>query len=209
MVSEGSAIFAPKNETSMSNPAFTSVVFEGDRRQLRSLYGKMKRLQERRRPLLKNGFRYPERWLGNLVARLGGSWRDVECRGTWDELGMEPGRVVFFTETAWNPPLDLLKFVRQRYPLLTYLYMADGDGWCMTNDSEGRIFKSRYIVDCEPDIEYFNSIEEACAHLSAFTGLSIAPSWPALCAAAEEWNAAHEDADWPVNVIEVEMAADD
>ena len=31
----------------MSNPAFMSVCFEGERRELRSLYGKMKRLQER------------------------------------------------------------------------------------------------------------------------------------------------------------------
>ena len=31
----------------MSNPAFMSVCFEGEKRELRSLYGKMKRLQER------------------------------------------------------------------------------------------------------------------------------------------------------------------
>ncbi|MBQ9678995.1 MAG: hypothetical protein IJV44_12760 [Prevotella sp.] len=37
VVSVGSLTFAEK----MSNPAFMSVVFEGDRRELRSLYGKM------------------------------------------------------------------------------------------------------------------------------------------------------------------------
>jgi len=33
----------------MSNPAFMSVIFEGQRKELKSLYGKMKRLQERER----------------------------------------------------------------------------------------------------------------------------------------------------------------
>ncbi|UPS43458.1 hypothetical protein M1D30_07540 [Prevotella sp. E15-22] len=36
----------------MSNPAFMSVCLVGDRRQLRSLYGKMLRLQNRREPLV-------------------------------------------------------------------------------------------------------------------------------------------------------------
>ena len=55
----------------MSNPAFMSVCFEGEQRELRSLYGKMKRLQERKKPLVENGFYYPTRWLGNLVTSKG------------------------------------------------------------------------------------------------------------------------------------------
>ena len=55
----------------MSNPAFMSVCFEGDRRELKSLYGKMKRLQERKKSLVENGFYCPQRWLGYLVTRLG------------------------------------------------------------------------------------------------------------------------------------------
>ena len=70
----------------MSNPAFMSVVFEGDKRELRSLYGKMKRLQERDKPLVDNGFYHSIQWLGNLVTRLGGNWQEVTCRGIWDNL---------------------------------------------------------------------------------------------------------------------------
>ena len=60
------------SQQKMSNPAFMSVCIEGDRRQIRSLHGKMLRLQNRKNPLIDNGFYYPKRWLDNLVARLGG-----------------------------------------------------------------------------------------------------------------------------------------
>jgi len=60
----------------MSNPAFMSVSIVGDRRQMRSLYQKMLRLQNRKEQLIENGFYYPKRWLGNLAARLGSDWHD-------------------------------------------------------------------------------------------------------------------------------------
>lgn len=90
----------------MSNPAFMSVCFEGDKRELKSLYGKMKRLQERKKPLVENGFYYAQRWLGNLVKRLGGDYNEVYCRGTWDDLYLMKDHLYFFTETAWEPPFD-------------------------------------------------------------------------------------------------------
>lgn len=186
----------------MSNPAFMSVVFEGERRELKSLYGKMKRLQERNKPLVENGFYYPQRWLGNLVTRLGGDWRNVYCRGTWSDLKLEKDHLYFFTETAWNAPFDLLDFIREVYPSMTYYYSAEGDDWdtYLTNDKDGYYFSSRYIVDTEPDMEYFDTIEEACEHLAAFIGKTIPASWESLCEMAEEWNDNHPDAEWPINV---------
>ena len=81
----------------MSNPAFMSVCIVGDRRQMRSLYQKMLRLQNRKEPLIENGFYYPKRWLGNLVARLGGDYKKVCCRGTWGDLSLYNKRMYFFT----------------------------------------------------------------------------------------------------------------
>ena len=66
----------------MSNPVFTDIVLEGGIGEVRSLYGKMKRLQERKKPLVENSFHEPKRWLGNLVTRLGEDWHEVYCRGT-------------------------------------------------------------------------------------------------------------------------------
>ena len=47
----------------------------------------------------------------------------------------------------------------------------------------------------EPDIEYFDTIQEACAYLSAFTGWEIEATWKALQEAAEAWNDEHRNAD--------------
>lgn len=203
----GSPTFVEK----MSNPAFMSVCFEGEQRELRSLYGKMKRLQERKKPLVENVFYYPTRWLGNLVTRLGADWHDVYCRGTWSYLELKKNHLYFFTETAWRPPFTLLKLIQKVYPSLTFYFSAEGDDWdaYLTNDAEGKYFSSRYIVDCEPDIEYFDTIEEACDHLSGYIGKPVAASWEALNQATEEWNDDNPDADWPITVKQFEIIGND
>ena len=195
----------------MSNPAFMSVCFEGERRELKSLYGKMKRLQERKEPLVENGFYCPQRWLGNLVTRLGANWREVYCRGEWSYLKLTNNYLYFFTETAWQPPFRLLKLIQEVYPSLTFIFSAEGDGWdyYVTNDKDGRHFKSRYVLDMEPDIEYCDTIEEACAHLAAYIGKPVAANWQALWEAAEKWNDDNPDADWPINVKQFEVINND
>lgn len=195
----------------MSNHAFMSVVFEGEKRELSSLYGKMKRLQERKKSLVENEFYYPTQWLGNLVTRLGADWHDVYCRGTWSDLKMKENHLYFFTETAWQSPFALLKLIQQVYPSLTFYFSAEGDDWdsYLTNDAESKYFSSRYIVDMEPDMEYYDTIEEACYHLSTYIGKPIAESWEALYQAAEEWNEDNPDADWPINVKQFEVITND
>ena len=188
-----------------------SVCFEGERRELRSLYGKMKRLQERKKPLVENGFYYPTRWLGNLVTRLGADWHDVYCRGTWSDLQLKDSHLYFFTETAWHPPFALLKLIQKVYPSLIFYFSAEGDDWdaYLTNDAEGKYYSNRYIVDCEPDIEYFNTIAEASNHLSAYIGKPVAASWETLNEAADEWNDEHPDSDWSINVKQIEVISND
>ena len=202
-----SPTFVPK----MSNPAFMSVCFEGERRELKSLYGKMKRLQERKKPLVENGFYYPTRWLGNLITRLGVDWHEVYCKGEWSDLKLADNYLYFFTETAWKPPFALLKLIQKVYPSLTFYFSAEGDNWdaYVTNDKDGRHFKSRYVLDMEPDIEYFDIIEEASAHLAAYIDKTVAANWQALWEAAEEWNNEHPDADWPINVKQIEVIRND
>ena len=195
----------------MSNPAFMSVCFEGERRELRSLYGKMKRLQERKKPLVENGFYCPQRWLGNLVTKLGADWHDVYCRGEWSYLELKKSHLYFFTETAWKPPFALLKLIQKVYPSLIFYFSAEGDDWdaYLTNDTEGRHFKSRYVLDMEPDIEYFDTIEEACAHLAAYIGKSIEASWETLYTEADNWNDEHPDTNWPINVKQIVIISND
>lgn len=200
----------PLPKKGMSNPAFMTVYFEGEQRELKSLYGKMKRLQERQKPLVENGFYNPTRWLGNLVVRLGYSWKKVYCRGTWDSLTLQENHLCFSTETAWNPPFDLLKLIQKVYPSFRFYFEAEGD-WdeYVTNDAEGRYFTNRFVVDTEPDIEYFDTIEEASAHLAKFIGKPVAANWEALYQAAEDWNELHEDSDWPIDVKQISVIGND
>ena len=195
------------SQQKMSNPAFMSVCIEGDRQQIRSLYGKMLRLQNRKEPLIDNGFYYPKRWLGNLVARLGADYHEVFCRGTWDELQLSGGVLSFDTETAWVAPFEVLHLIERVYPGLRIYFAADGDGWdwYLTNDREGRYFPCRYELDMPPDNEYYNTIYEVAAKVSAYIGRTIVPTLDAVYAAIEEWEETNEDLDAYINLKEYKI----
>lgn len=197
-----------QTNTAMSNYVLMMVVLEGERRELKSLYGKMLRLQNRKEPLVKNGFFNPTRWLGNLVVRLGGDWHDYHCRGTWDELELSKGTLCFYTETAWQAPFGVLKLIQQVYPTVRAYFSAEGDDWdaYLTNDAEGRYFPARYVVDMEPDIEYFNTIEEVSQHLLPMLGRKVT-STEELNEAVEAWQSASENADKYLSVKEFELVS--
>lgn len=65
----------------MPNWCNTSLVFKGDKQEIKTLYQTMKRLERRKKPLVENGF--GTNWLGCLVEALGGHWKETYCRGTW------------------------------------------------------------------------------------------------------------------------------
>lgn len=193
----------------MSNPAFMSVCIVGDRRQLRSLYQKMLRLQNRKKPLIENGFYHPERWLGNLVSRLGGDYNEVYCRGTWDDLDLNRERLYFFTESAWNAPFDLLRLIQKVYPGLEIFFSAVGDDWdsYLTNDAERRFFTNRFELDMPPDNDYYDSIEEVAELVGNYIGHHIEPTKEAVYQAIEEWEDENEDLDDYINLKEFEIVS--
>lgn len=195
------------SQQKMSNPAFMSVCIEGDRRQIRSLHGKMLRLQNRDKPLIDNGFYHPKRWLGNLVARLGSDYHEVFCRGTWDNLQLSHSVLSFDTETAWEAPFEVLHLIERVYPGLRIYFAADGDGWdwYLTNDREGRYFKSRFELDMPPDNEYYDTIDEVAVQVSTYIGQPIAPTLDAVHAAIEEWEETNEDLDAYINLREYKI----
>ena len=57
--------------------------------------------------------------------------------------------------------------------------------------------------------EHFDTIEEACNHLSAYIGKPVAASWETLNEAANEWNEEHPDSDWPINIKQIEVISND
>jgi hypothetical protein len=194
----------------MSNPAFTSVYLEGERRELRSLYEKMKRLQDRKKPLVENGFYYPQRWLGNLVTRLGGDYHDVYCRGTWSDLKLSKDYLYFFTETVSQPPFRLLKLIENVYPSLSFYFEAEGDDWdcLLTNDAEGKYYPYRYLVDSDMGYEYFVELEEVCQFLSPRITI-VGQSEDQLYEAINEWEENNNDPILYIIIKKVEVLNND
>lgn len=194
----------------MSNPAFTSVYLEGERRELRSLYEKMKRLQDRKKPLVENGFYYPQRWLGNLVTRLGGDYHDVYCRGTWSDLKLSKDYLYFFTETVSQPPFRLLKLIENVYPSLSFYFEAEGDDWdcLLTNDAEGKYYPYRYLVDSDMGYEYFVELEEVCQFLSPRITI-VGQSEDQLYEAINEWEENNNDTILYIIIKKVEVLNND
>ena len=184
-----------------------SVSIVGDRRQMRSLYGKMLRLQNRKKPLVENGFYYPKRWLGNLVVRLGGDYNEVYCRGTWDNLQLDEKQLYFFTESAWQAPFEVLGLIQKAYSGLEIYYAAEGDDWdtYLTNDTKGRFYSSRFVLDMPPDIEYYNTIEEVAEHVATYTGRAIEPTKEAVYAAIDDWEVENTNPDAYINLKEFEV----
>lgn len=194
----------------MSNPAFTSVYLEGERRELRSLYEKMKRLQDRKKPLVENGFYYPQRWLGNLVTRLGGDYHDVYCRGTWSDLKLSKDYLYFFTETVSQPPFRLLKLIENVYPSLSFYFEAEGDDWdcLLTNDAEGKYYPYRYLVDSDMGYEYFVELEEVCQFLTPRITI-VGQSEDQLYEAINEWEENNNDPILYIIIKKVEVLNND
>lgn len=158
----------------MPNWCFTNYKIYGNEKPLRSLYNKMKRLENRKKSLLPNGF--GKNWLGNLVKRLGGNPNSVHCRGNWTNLKFEheDGFPVlrFDTQTAWSRMDEVESLIetyhKDRGEQVSIFFLSEelGNGIFETNDEKGDVFPEQVIVDDEQNsMEYFTE-ENAIAYLN-------------------------------------------
>lgn len=124
----------------MANWCRTDYVIEGEKKELDSLYGMMKRLQEMEPPVVANGF--GPSWLGCLVKELGEDPKGIGCRGSWYELRRAGDTIHVVFETAWNPCYDVIELLRKEYPSLRFYYRAiePGNQIFDKNDVEGKYF---------------------------------------------------------------------
>ncbi len=156
----------------MPNIAFTQYVITGDKKKVKSLYDKMKRLEDRPRPLVENNG-YGNRWLGCLVKRLGGNPNKVYCRGKWTNLTLEGENVLWFdTETAWGRMVEFDEFLQKKYPDLKLYFCEDEDdyGVIHSNDAKKLFFKETVIIDLEDEGQETYTEEEAVKKISEIAG---------------------------------------
>lgn len=158
----------------MPNWCTTSYALTGERKEIRSLYNKMKRLQGRKTPLVPNGFGV--RWLGCLVKSLGRDPQSVYCRGEWSNVKLlEDGTLTFDTMHAWSRPAEVEVLIQSIYPSVKIWFIEEELGMdiFVTNDESGQFFPEQIIIDEESEgMEYYTK-EGALKHLSELAGKPI------------------------------------
>lgn len=119
-----------------------------------------------------------QNWYGNLLMMCGVPEKDVECRGSiqdiqWRDDKLEDGGwIEIETETAWSPQVEDVvgKMLEDYYPDLDYEFIAEEPG-CeiyINTDISGRFFVDRYKIDYDIseiappycDTEYFDNDED-------------------------------------------------
>ena len=153
----------------MPNWCFTQYAICGERKEVRSLYAVMNRLQNREAPLLPNGF--GKNWLGCPVKRT------------------------FSTEHAWSRPNEVEDVIQEKYPSLSIYFLEEELGMDIfqTNDEYGQFFKETVILDDETDgMEYFTE-EKAFERLSLLKGAPIT-DWEGAKDFLDKYNAAQDAA---------------
>lgn len=158
----------------MPNWCYTSYTFVGEEKELKELHDIMKGLEERSEPSVINGF--GKSWLGCLVEALGKNWRDVWCRGDWNNLELSADTLKFTTETAWSAADEVMALICEKYPSLGYYYYTEepGMGIYQTNDDYGEYYPDRYHVDLytadgDYQQEYFITLDDAISWIGEMT----------------------------------------
>ena len=111
----------------MPNWCYTDFVFEGEKKQIETLYEFLDDSTSRKG--LTNGF--GNSWMGNIPYRLGLDYNFYQCRGTVANLELfDEGSIHLETETAWAPMTEVFDLVIKTLKLVSikYAYRATEPG---------------------------------------------------------------------------------
>lgn len=144
-------------------------------------------------PLVPNGF--GKLWLGCIVSYLGGSWKDIYCRG--QILGYKRIRgLILNVESAWGEMDETRHFLQTVFPSLEIYFQTEEPGMCIfeTNDPDGTYFPERWLLDWNDEkenlfiYEYFKDLPAVKQYLKEQGILTkdVFPSQGAIIAALEE-----------------------
>lgn len=180
----------------MPNWAYTQYIATGDKEQLKKLHSVMTELEDMKVPgLHENGF--GSTWLGNLVIKLGGNWKQVYCRGSWDNLLLhEEGTVSFSVESAWGELYDVRKFIEEQFPGVRLYFQCEESGMCIyqTNDDTGQYFPEKYYLWVEDgETEYYTTLEALANEVENITGSKNLKTLDSCKKALETYSRNHSD----------------
>jgi hypothetical protein len=179
-------------------------MLEGNKEEIKDLYDKLKSLEEMEKPLVENDF--GKNWLGCVVALFGGDWEKINCRGSFGFLELlDKNTIQIQTETAWKDIPEVWDFVLGNYESIAYYFRTEepGVGYYVTNDSKGKYFPERFIVDqFDEATEYFEDERDLFDYIASITGKPVANT-EEMNAVIESYNSENEDNEIYVNKISI------
>lgn len=189
----------------MPNWAYSNYVVTGDKEQVEKLYSVMNELECMKDPgLHENGF--GSTWFGNLVIRLSGDWKEVYCRGYWDNLQYSDGELLFSVESAWGELNEVREFIEEKFPGIKLYYQTEesGMGIYHTNDDTGTFFPEKFYLWVEnEETEYYDNLESLIKAVEQITGSKHLKTLDACHKALESYSRQHSDCGYTLEQFEV------
>lgn len=177
----------------MPNWSATSYIVTGDPNGISKLYKTLQKMNHRKKPKINNGF--GPMWLGELVNELGGNWEAIRCRGNIEDFEKHPdGTISMFMESAWCEQSETRHFLEATLNLKIY-YLDEESGLAVyqTNDTTGKYFPDRFLLDNEDEPLYFQTIEDAAVTITSIVGHPVEATVEAIEKALEDYEKDHED----------------
>lgn len=153
----------------MANWASTSYRIESKQKDLQEIYDLFMEFNENGRTPFDN--LTDKNWEGNIVWALGGDTNNYYHRGFIQSCEISEGMLSIEAEEAWGAS-DFRHFLENHYKDMKVYFMVEEDGDCVyaTNDSEGKYFSCRFVVDScldgAYDYECFNTEKEALQYIA-------------------------------------------
>lgn len=189
----------------MANWATTSYRIEGNQKDLQEVFDLCEAFCSGERPAMEQNA--AKDWEGNIISALGMVTRGVYLRGFIQSYELTGGLLSIEAEEAWGAT-DFRHLLECHYKDMKVYFIVeeDGEGVFATNDTEGKYFAFRFIVDScvdgENEIEEFKSEKEALAY--------VANRLKCDSVTIEEidlWNREHEYDDDYIDVHEFKIVA--
>lgn len=157
----------------MPNWCITEYKCVGDPKEVKTLHKALKYIDRRKTTIIRNGF--GKWWLGNLVTKLGGNWKDYRCRGEIIDYSLDGDVLVITQSTAWCEQEGVRKIIEEKFPSIKVYYREEEPGCDVfyTNDTTGRYFPENYLLNSYDEIQYFETIEEAAEYVSEIVGRRV------------------------------------
>lgn len=190
----------------MPNWAYSQYHAIGDKEQLDKLHTIMSELEEMKSPgLHENGF--GSTWLGNLVIKLGGDWKKIYCRGSWDNLIYEDGVISFSVESAWGELNEVRHLIEEKFPDIKLYYQCEelGMGIYITNDDTGQFFPEEYYLWVENgETDYYDNLDDLLKDVEKITGSKNLRTLDSCRKALESYSRKNSDLGYTLEKFQVQ-----